>query len=490
MRVGRIVLASIGAVVLLAGVAVGIGGGALVWANANQRDSAGYFTTPTEQFHSAGRALVSSVDFSMQPGPSSWISLNPLGTVRVRASMVGASTFVGVARTDAVNRYLAGVAHDEVNSVSILPFRVNYHWTSGNATPALPTSQSFWAASSSGPGTQQLTWHSERGRWSLVVMHTDAGAGVVARVSVATNTGLVLPVGIALLIGAFFMMLIGGSVLGAGVMGLARRRRTEVSPAAVGERAPPVPGTYPARLDGRLDPLVSRWLWLFKWLLVLPHLFVLVFLWLAVFSLSVVAGIMILFTGRYPRSIFDFTVGVMRWTWRVSFYSFSALGTDQYPPFSLEPDDTYPASFDVDYPEHLSRGLVLVKWWLLAIPQYIIVSLFAGGGAGSAIGLHDNWRFTSGGGAIALLVCVAGLLLLITGRYPPAVFEFVMGMNRWSYRVFAYALLLRDEYPPFRFDAGGVDPGSAVVSPEPSPVTTPPEESTPPGADHEGEAAR
>ncbi|HUX04459.1 MAG TPA: DUF4389 domain-containing protein [Acidimicrobiales bacterium] len=454
--------------VLISGIAVGVGGGALVWANANQRDSAGYFSTPTEQFHSAGRALVSSVDFSMQPGPSSWISLNPLGTVRVRVSIAGASTFVGVARTAAVDRYLAGVAYDEVKSVSILPLRANYRWTSGSATPAPPTGQDFWAASASGTGTQQLKWHSERGRWSLVVMRSDAGSGVVARVSVATNTGLVLPVGIMLLVGAFIMVLLGGSMLGIGMIGLERRRRGEVPPTAQREYAPPVSGAYPARLDGRLDPFVSRWRWLFKWLLVLPHVFVLAFLWLAVFSLSVVAGFMILFTGRYPRSIFDFTVGVMRWTWRVSFYSFSALGTDYYPPFSLESDDTYPASFEVDYPEHLSRGLVLVKWWLLAIPHYIIVGLFAGGGVGFASGLHNDWRFAAGGGAIGLVVCVAGVLLLITGRYPPALFEFVMGMNRWCYRVFAYVLLLRDEYPPFRFDAGGVDPGSA--SP-PAPAT-------------------
>src|SRR5690348_4995033 len=137
-------------------------------------------------------------------------------------------------------------------------------------------------------------------------------------------------------------------------------------------------GPYPARIDGALDPHTSRWLWIFKEILVIPHVIVLIFLWIAAFVMTVVAGIAILFTGRYPRAIFDFNVGVMRWTWRVSFYSINAFATDRYPPFSLHPKADYPADLSVDYPAQLSRGLVLVKWWLLVLPQFIIVSIFNG----------------------------------------------------------------------------------------------------------------
>ena len=92
---------------------------------------------------------------------------------------------------------------------------------------------------------------------------------------------------------------------------------------------------YPVQVDATLEPGLSRWLWLVKWLLVIPHLVVLFFLWVAFAVLTVVALVAILVTGRYPRGIFDFNVGVLRWSWRVGFYAYEALGTDRYPPFAL-----------------------------------------------------------------------------------------------------------------------------------------------------------
>jgi hypothetical protein len=218
----------------------------------------------------------------------------------------------------------------------------------------------------------------------------------------------------------------------------------------------PYAATYPARLTGELDPQLSRWMWLVKWFLAIPHYVVLGFLWVAFLVTTVVAGFAILFTGRYPRALFDFNVGVLRWGWRVGFYAFAALGTDRYPPFTLARTD-YPADFDVDYPERLSRGLVLVKSWLLAIPHLVIVSVFTAN-LPFWWSARDDWasgyQSTAGISLIELLVCVAGFVLLITGKYPRSLFDFLLGVNRWVYRVTAYVALMRDEYPPFQLHQG------------------------------------
>ena len=245
--------------------------------------------------------------------------------------------------------------------------------------------------------------------------------------------------------------------------------------AAVGEERPEA---YPVRVEGRLDPGVSRWLWLVKWLLAIPHFVVLFFLWLAFAVLTFVAFFAILVVGRYPRGMFDFNVGVLRWTWRVGFYSYAALGTDRYPPFTLDHVPDYPATLEVEYPERLSRGLVLVKWWLLAIPQYLIVGILVGSGSYASSRADDwgGWWVGASGGLVGLLVFFAGVALLFTTRYPRGLFDFVLGLDRWVARVVAYVALMTDRYPPFRLDQGSLE--TAVARP-----------ALPLGAEVEGEAA-
>ena len=234
---------------------------------------------------------------------------------------------------------------------------------------------------------------------------------------------------------------------------------------------------YPVTLEGELEPRLSRWLWLVKWLLAIPHYIVLFFLWIAFAIVTVIAFFAILFTARYPRPLFGFNLGVLRWSWRVGYYTYSALGTDRYPPFSLEEKPDYPATLDISYPERLSRGLVLVKWWLLAIPQYAIIAVFAGGAAYTATGSSgDTWQADAlSAGLIGLLVFFAGIALLFAGRYPRGLYDLIVGMNRWVVRVMAYAALMTDAYPPFRLDQGG----AGVPAPAPDDLTPAPAETAP-----------
>lgn len=240
---------------------------------------------------------------------------------------------------------------------------------------------------------------------------------------------------------------------------------------------------YPVRVDATLDPGLNRWLWMLKWVLVIPHYVILVFLWLCFAVLSVVAFFAILFTGNFPRPIFDFNVGVLRWSWRVAYYAYGTLGTDRYPPFSLAEVADYPAHLEADYPEHLSRGLDLVKWWLLAIPHYLVVAVFVGGGLWVFDQAANAERApgVSGVGLIGLMVLIAAVVLLVTGRYPQPIFDLVLGMNRWVLRVAAYAALMTDQYPPFRLDMGPEDPrggqlavatSGAPQAPAPAPAPT------------------
>lgn len=454
MKAGKIVAAVLAVIIGLVAVGMLVGGGALVWAHTTQRDADGFLESPAYDLDSAGYALTSS-DIDLASRPGDWW---PSDLADVRFTVVadgGDPVFVGIGPSDAVDGYLGDVARDEVTDLEGHS-RVESRSLSGEAPAAAPGEQSFWVVSSEGAGTQTITWDVAAGEWSVVVMNADAAAGVIVTVTAGARIGILFALGIGLLI---FGMVLGIGAAALLVWAVIPARDAEEPGAPVPALAPA--GAYPLTIEGTLDPQLSRGLWLVKWLLAIPHFIVLVFLWVAFALLTVVAGFAILFTGRYPRGIFDFNVGVLRWTWRVSYYSYSALGTDQYPPFTLQ-DVDYPARLDVAYPEELSRGLVLVKWWLLAIPHYLIVGLFTSGLIWWTTDFGDGDRVLEiGGGLIGLLVLIAALALLFTARYPRGLFDLIMGLNRWAFRVGAYAALMRDEYPPFRLDMGGQEEGQA-----------------------------
>ncbi|GAA1917201.1 DUF4389 domain-containing protein [Streptomyces sodiiphilus] len=223
---------------------------------------------------------------------------------------------------------------------------------------------------------------------------------------------------------------------------------------------------HPLRVEASVDPGLTRWMWLVKWFLAIPHYIVLAFLWIAFVLLTIVAFFAILFTARYPRALFDFNVGVLRWHWRVLYYAFTVLGTDRYPPFTTADVPDYPFRLEIAYPQRLSRGLVLVKWWLLAVPQYIVVAVLMGG----------SWEREWYPGLVPFLSLVAVVVLAFTATYPRPLFDFLTGLVRWTVRVKVYAALMTDTYPPFRLDMGGREPGPA---PEPADGPQPPAPGTP-----------
>ncbi|MFI7495955.1 DUF4389 domain-containing protein [Kocuria sp. M4R2S49] len=481
-RPGQWVLLALGALLTALGLAALVSGLVLAGAAAAQQDGR-FLTTSPDRHQTITYALVGPPavldvgDTRVSPMPF----LDRLGRVQVRVTAADPrqEIFVGVAETGDVDRYLEGVAHAELGSATESGDDTSAR-VPGERVPDRPGNQTFWADTDQGTGTRELVLDLRSGSWTLVVMNADATRPVWADLQLGARSELLGPLASGQLVGGLIGLVVGVPLLLLGAAGLGRDIDPRTPPRGTGPGAvlagvPDRDGTprpvSPVRVTGFLDAGLSRWLWLVKWLLVIPHLIVLAVLWFALVVTTVAAGVAVLFTGRYPPSWFSFCVGVLRWSWRVGFYSYSALGTDRYPPFTLARAD-HPAELEVAYPERLSRGLVLVKWWLLAIPHLLIIGVLAGGGSTwSSTG--DDGTTTTGWGPslLGLLVLVAGVLLLFTGRYRPELFALVMGINRWVNRVLAYVLLMRDEYPPFRLDQGPV---------EPRPVESPPHEAAAP----------
>jgi Domain of unknown function (DUF4389) len=478
MRPGRIVALVIGCLLTLPALGLLVGGTALGVGAIVARDDDGFFEITLDPIETPTVAVVGElIDFGAEAGDPNWV-LDQLD-IDIRLRLTPASSdqeiFVGIARERDVDEYLRGVAYAEAVEVTdggrvVLRPRV------GDDTVAAPGEQTFWSQSVSGAGTQELVWEATSGRWAAVVMNADASPGVAVDAEVGARAPFVVAIAIAMLVVGTLVM---AGAVGLIVWGAHGTRGDHPSGLAPGAPLPP-PGASPAlettasepvaaepvRLSATLDPGLSRALWLVKWFLAIPHLIVLAFLWIAFVVLTAVAFFAILFTGRYPSGIFRFNVGVLRWTWRVNYYAGpGGLGTDRYPPFSLAHDPTYPATLEIEEPGRLSRGLVLVKWWLLAIPHYVVVAIITGSTWG--------WDGDDGDGAVyvpglvGVLVLIAAVALLFRKRYPPSIFDLVIGLNRWVVRVTAYATLMTDEYPPFRLDQGGSlspdgEPGDAL----------------------------
>jgi hypothetical protein len=196
---------------------------------------------------------------------------------------------------------------------------------------------------------------------------------------------------------------------------------------------------YPVSLDVQRPDTQSRLtnfplgLGIFiRYILLIPHLIILYFLQIVGSIVYLMATFAILFTGRYPKGLFNFFVGYTRWNSNVIGYTVSAY--DKYPPFSMDAQDGYPLSFNAEYPESLNRILnfpflgLFIKLILL-IPHFVIMFFLII--------------------AAMVVLFIAQFAILFTGSFPEGMHRFMIGVGRWGTRVNAYAYALTDRYPPF-----------------------------------------
>jgi hypothetical protein len=195
-----------------------------------------------------------------------------------------------------------------------------------------------------------------------------------------------------------------------------------------------ISSTDPVRLEFTGPYEINRWRPLFHWLIAIPHFIVLWVLGVLASVCLFVAFFTVLFTKAIPDQLFGLVVMTYRYSWRVS--SYVLWMREEYPPFDftataedngMDP----PTVVEIQYPNELMRFGPLYKWFL-AIPHFVVI-WFLGIGA-IFVGI---WAFFA---------------VLFTGRYPPGARDYLVGLQRWTLRVQAYAGFLRDEYPPFSLD--------------------------------------
>ncbi len=188
-------------------------------------------------------------------------------------------------------------------------------------------------------------------------------------------------------------------------------------------------GTYPVQVEADLLPEYSRFMPLIKWLLLIPQYIVLFFLAIGAMFVIFIAFFAILFTGKFPKGMWDYLVGVHRWALRVAGYQL--LITDKYPAYSMDeqPEDT--VRLYAAYPETVERWRPFVAW-LLIIPYLFVAALI--GWVGSICSF------------------IAFFTIIFTKKIPEGLFDVIRISLVWQMRAGFYNYWLSTEYPPFEWD--------------------------------------
>jgi hypothetical protein len=206
----RVLMLAFGGIAVLVALALLAGGGVAVW-GLGQRDAAGYFTSATHRISTPSYALATE-SLDVDADAPSWVFGDRFATARVQARSTQ-PVFIGIGRTNAVERYLAGVQHDQITDVDTDPFRIKSHRLTGDARPMAPASQGFWRMQASGPGTRTITWPLEKGHWSAVVMNADGSRGVAIDARIGARVPFVRWIAIGLLATGGLVLLFGGALI-------------------------------------------------------------------------------------------------------------------------------------------------------------------------------------------------------------------------------------------------------------------------------------
>jgi hypothetical protein len=207
---------------------------------------------------------------------------------------------------------------------------------------------------------------------------------------------------------------------------------------------------YPVTLAVAFPERLSRLTTFFRLFMVIPQLFVFIFISVAGWFIVFLAWWAILFTARYPEVFFNFVVWWLRWEARLSGYAFFL--TDKYPPFSGREEAGYPVIFGVERPEKLSRLTSFFRFPVVPTPSLTIGKgwgLLWQPGAGMPMTIPHIIVLYFISIAAVVILFLAWWAILFIGRYPRVFFDFITWWFRWEVRVYSYAYLVTDKYPPF-----------------------------------------
>jgi hypothetical protein len=212
----------VGCIAALTSLALVTGGVAALVADGVARNDDGYVMSRTETFTSAGSAVLFS-DLELDTTGASWVPDRVIGDVRITVSpgSAGDAVFFGIGPSRDVDAYLSGASYSVERGPGI-----DQREVVGPVDPGAPTAESFWVASATGGGSQQLTWEPRDGSWSAVLMNADGSSAVTAEVAIGATFPWLTQLGLGLLLGGVLLAVASAAIIVLAIRQVGSERRT------------------------------------------------------------------------------------------------------------------------------------------------------------------------------------------------------------------------------------------------------------------------